>query len=293
MSRDRLAELKSARNDGNAMEMGQINPLDVFQREVDEIDDNIKQVKLTVDDLDKLQKRSVSVTSESESAGIEKQLENLTQKSNQLTNLVSQQLQDMQKSFAGMPNDGNMMIRRNQHSALTRKFMALLTEYQNAQKRNRDAARDRFARQYRIANPNATADDVNDALNVSGSQSVFSNQLLEQTRNQRARQALQQAEERHRDIERIGDNISDIQQLFFTLQHMIEQQSETLDTIETNVNTAATDVVRADQSLSKAVESARAARRKRWCLFFTLLIIIAVVIIALLIYFLPKQSSTG
>jgi syntaxin 1B/2/3 len=265
--------------------------MDAFQHEVDEIERNMSQVKFNVDELDKLQKRALNAISESETAAIERQLDRLTAETNDLNNHVSNQLKAMQAALRQLPNDAESAMRRNLHSALTRKFMGTLTDYQNAQKRNRDASRDRFVRQYKIVNPNASPEEIDAKLQGSGSGQLFSNQLLESTRSQRAKLALQQVEERHKEVERLGQSIVQVNQLFLDLQRMVDQQGETLDRIEDNVNSAAVQLEQGNTHLEKAVDSARAARRKRWCLFILFMIILIVIVVVILINVLPKTTK--
>jgi len=294
MSRDLYAQLQNQRGDNaQVIDLGHISTLESFSREVDAVEQNMQMARTRMDELDQVQRRAMNAVSEQETAKLERQLDRLTDDINQINNTVNQQLQGMQASFRALPPDAELQIRRNQHSALTRKFMALLTDYQNVQKRNRDQARERFARQYRIVNPDATDDEVRERLDDSSNQAMFSNQLLDQTRGHRARLALQQAEDRHRDVERIGRSINDVQQLFLDLQRMVDQQGETLDRIEDNVNQTGAQMEKADQSLVQAVDSARASRKKRWCLFITFMVILVVVIVGLLIYFLPQIKAVA
>jgi len=273
--------------------MGQINTFQTFQRETEEVEANMNLVRQRVEELDNLQKRALNAISEAETGELERQLERLTSDTNALNNDISNQLKRMQQDISRLPQDAETQMRRNLHGAQTRKFMALLTEYQNAQKRNRDACRDRFVRQYRIVNPNATEDEVQQKLEESTSQPLFSNQLLDSTRNQRARMALQQAEDRHRDVERIGRSILEVNQLFLDLQRMVDQQGEVLDRIEDNVNAATVHVETANQDLGKAVDSARAARRKRWCIFIIIIIVLIVAVVIILVYTLPGLNAAS
>jgi len=290
MSRDLFGKLQAQRGDV-PVQTTQINTMDAFQNEVDEIERNMSQVKFNIDELDKLQKRALNAISDSETAALERQLDRLTAETNDLNNHVSNQLKSMQAALRQLPNDAETAMRRNLHSALTRKFMGMLTEYQNAQKRNRDASRDRFVRQYRIVNPNASQEEIDAKLQGSGAGQLFSNQLLESTRSQRGKLALQQVEERHKEVERLGQSIVQVNQLFLDLQKMVDQQGETLDRIEDNVNSAAVQLEQGNTQLEKAVDSARAARRKRWCLFILFMIILIVIIVVILINVLPKTTK--
>jgi len=290
MSRDLFGKLQAQRGDV-PVQTTQINTMDAFQQEIDSIERNMSQIRLNIDELDKLQRRALNAISDTETAALERQLDRLTAETNDLNNHVSNQLKSMQSSLRQLPNDAETTMRRNLHSSLTRKFMSMLTDYQNAQKRNRDACKDRFVRQYKIVNPNATQEEIDAKLQDNSGQQLFSSQLLESTRSQRAKLALQQVEERHRDVERIGQSILQVNQLFVDLQRMVDQQGETLDRIEDNVNNAVVHIESGNTNLEKAVDSARAARKKRWCLFIFFMIVLIVIIVVVLIYTLPKTTK--
>jgi len=292
MSRDLYGRLQAQRGDV-PVEMGQINTFETFQRETEDVEANMNLVRQRIDELDGLQKRALNAISDAETGELERHLDRLTSDTNALNSDISNQLKRMQQDIARLPQDAETQMRRNLHGAQTRKFMALLTEYQNAQKRNRDACRDRFVRQYRIVNPNATDEEIQQKLQDTSSQQLFSSQLLDSTRNQRARLALQQAEDRHRDVERIGRSIMEVNQLFLDLQRMVDQQGEVLDRIEDNVNAAVVHVETANQDLGKAVDSARASRRKRWCIFILIIIILIVVVVVVLVEVLPGINAAS
>jgi len=287
MSRDRFADLQAARKGAGSsqpdLELGG-NSLQVFQQQIDAIDNDVKSVRERLPEFDRFEQRARSAASDTDFRNIEKELARTTDSVNVINNSIGTRLKAMQADINARPNDSENQIRRNQHSAITRKFMETLTEYQNAQKRNRDAVKERFQRQYKVVNPNATEDEINRAMEENTTQSLFTNQLLDQTRNYRAKQALEGAQERQRDLQKVSESIVEIQQLFTDLQRMIESQGEYLDRIEMNVNNAEVQVTQADDKMRGAVDKAASARKKRICLFITFIIVL-IIIIALLAYY--------
>lgn len=154
---------------------------------------------------------------------------------------------------------------------------------------NREAARERFARQYRIIHPDAKETEVQEALDDTHSP-LFSNQLLQETRGARARMALKAAESRQKDVAKLGASIEEVQQLFLNLQRMTEEQGAMLDSIEGNAANAEAAMGRADTQLGAAVKSAISARKKRWCLFIIFLIIVIIIVVVCLVEFLPRNN---
>ena len=58
---------------------------------------------------------------------------------------------------------------------------------------------------------------------------------------------------------------------------LVEQQDETINVIQNNAVNIDQDVTQGYKDTEKAVDSARAARKKRWICFFLTLIILAII----------------
>ena len=67
----------------------------------------------------------------------------------------------------------------NMHGSLTKKFMELMGEYSAVQGRYKKLLRDRVARQVRVVNPNATPEEVEEAV-ASGGADIFADKILSQ-----------------------------------------------------------------------------------------------------------------
>lgn len=292
MSRDLYGKLKAQRGDV-PIELSSTNTFESFQEEIDAVEEGIKSIREYIQELEMLQKKTYSAFSEAEANELEAQLDQVTNAANSLSGQISNKIKVMQERINAKPQDAETQMQKNLHTALTRKFMGVLSEYQNSQKSNRDACRDRFVRQYRIVNPNASEDEIQAKLAQNTPQGLFSSQLLESTRSQRGKQALQAAEDRHRDVERIGKSILEVNQLFMELQRLVDQQGETLDRIEANVNNVAVNVETGTKELTSAIDSAKAARKKKQCLCITFVIVLLIIIIFLVIYFVPGIINKG
>jgi len=126
-------------------------------------------------------------------------------------------------------------IRTNMHQTLTRKFLDLMQEYQEVQTKYKNKYRERVERQYKIAKPDATQDEIDEALE-SGNTQIFQKQILDMQNHVQAKEALIYIESRHRDIMRLEQSIKELHQLFMDMAILVEAQGELIDQIEYNVS---------------------------------------------------------
>jgi len=251
---------------------------DSVQNEISAIDNLIAQVQEKIKHLKTLEGDLARVLSESDMNVVQAKMEKTTAEANVITLEVNQRLKRLQQQVAQMPPNADQAMGKNLLSAQSRKFLNTLTAYQQVQRQNRDACRDRFARQYRIVNPGATDEEVTQKLQEGASGGVFSSQAMDSSR---AKLALEGAQQRAQDIQRIAQHIEQINQLFADVAAMVNQQGQLIDKIEFNTYQAQGNMEKADVHLASAVNGAAAARRKRWIVFAIITVVILILIIVL------------
>jgi len=181
------------------------------------------------------------------------------------------------KEMAGtQKGSAEYRIRTNMHGTLTRKFLDLMTEYQGVQTKYKNKYRERVERQYKIVKPDATTEEIEDALE-SGNTQVIAQQILDQ-RHSQAKEALAYIENKHKDILRLEQSIKELHQLFLDMAILVEAQSELIDQIEYNVSQSVAYTKQGVSELTKANKLAKASRKKMCCLGVILAIILIVVI---------------
>ncbi|KAG6333413.1 hypothetical protein ID866_5675 [Astraeus odoratus] len=139
--------------------------------------------------------------------------------------------------------------------------------------------------QIRKQQPDATPEEVRAVVNDENGGQIFTQALMNSNRYGESRAAYREVQERHQDIKRIEQTIAELAQLFNDMSVLVEQQDETINTIQTTAGVVEKDTEVGLQHTEKAVVSARAARRKRWiCFFLTLLILVIIgVVVAVVI----------
>jgi syntaxin 1B/2/3 len=170
-----------------------------------------------------------------------------------------------------------------QVGVIERSFKQTLTRYQQVEVSYQRKARDQLARQYKIANPDATDDEIREAQEVNSNAPVFS-QAVMQNRRGAARSALAEVRSRHTEIQKIEKTMVELAQLFEDLNQLVVEQEVMVDQIETHGVNIHDDTKNANQQLTHAIDSARGARRKKWwCLLIVILIIIIVIVVVLVV----------
>jgi len=166
---------------------------------------------------------------------------------------------------------------KQQVQAIKSRFMSLLNEYQVVEKEFRKKVRERGERQFRIVKPDATPEEVKQVLETDNPQ-IFSQALLSSNRYGDARGAFKEVQERHEDIKKIEKTLTELAQMFNEMSMLVEQQDETINTIEQQAGGVNTDMEAGLKHTEKAVTSARKARRKKWICFWISVLIILIVV---------------
>lgn len=130
------------------------------------------------------------------------------------------------------PHSAVARIARAQYSALTRTFQRAMHEYNQVEMKQRDNCKIRIQRQLEIMGKDVSGDQIEDMFE-QGKWDVFSENLLADVKGARA--ALNEIENRHRELLRLESRIRDVHELFLQMALLVEEQAETLNVIEFNV----------------------------------------------------------
>ncbi|ODV88529.1 hypothetical protein CANCADRAFT_3168 [Tortispora caseinolytica NRRL Y-17796] len=251
--------------------------LEAFFQDVDRIRSDIMQFEDRVSHIEALHARTLNEIDEENQMIAEQQLEALATD-------VSSAGQGLKKQIQLLENSAkNDSTKRIQTQNVKRKFMDAIQRYQSVEAAYRSRYKQRAARQYRIVRPEATDEEVNAAIEDSAGQQIFSQALLQSNRRGEARTALTEVQARHRDIQRIERTMAELAQLFKDMELMVAEQDTMVAHIDDRAQTVQNDIEQGVAETDKAVQHAKAARRKRWICFgiiCAILIIVAVIIIA-------------
>ncbi|XP_023612315.1 syntaxin-3 isoform X3 [Myotis lucifugus] len=179
-------------------------------------------------------------------------------------------------------SSADLRIRKSQHSVLSRKFVEVMTKYNEAQVDFRERSKGRIQRQLEITGKKTTDEELEEMLE-SGNPAIFTSGIID---SQISKQALSEIEGRHKDIVRLESSIKELHDMFMDIAMLVENQGEMLDNIELNVMHTVDHVEKARDETKKAVKYQGQARKK-------LIIIIVVVVVLLGILALVIGLSVG
>uniref|UniRef100_A0A674N569 Syntaxin 3a n=1 Tax=Takifugu rubripes TaxID=31033 RepID=A0A674N569_TAKRU len=150
-----------------------------------------------------------------------------------------------------------------QHAILAKKFVEVMTKYNEAQMDFREKSKGRIARQLEITGK-ATTDDELEEMLEGGNAAVFTAGIMDSKINQ---QALNEIEARHKDIMRLESSIKELHDMFVDIAMLVENQGSMIDRIESNMDQSVGFVERAVADTKKAAKFQQEARRKQMMIF--------------------------
>ncbi|GFU32038.1 syntaxin-1B [Nephila pilipes] len=160
MVNDRLGELKAALNDSYeanneisiTMDGADCHMSDFFN-EVEDISQSLNKIGATVEEVKK--KHSFILSAPSTDEKIKEELEDLMAEIKRLSNKVRQKLKLMGQNIEQQEHINNtsadFRIKKTQHLALSRRFVDVMSVYNNIQVEYRQRCKDRIKRQLEIS----------------------------------------------------------------------------------------------------------------------------------------------
>lgn len=162
---------------------------------------------------------------------------------------------------------------------LTREFQANLTEFQAVQRRA-------LEKQRSSATAARTALEEASSPGAEGSSPFGQQQSQEQLRLASQDEVDFQDSlivEREAEIRNIEQGVTELNELFRDVAHIVNEQGEMLDTIAANVDNTRSDTRGADLELRSAARYQKNARSKMCCLLLILAVILTIIVLAVVL----------
>ncbi|KAL9103468.1 MAG: hypothetical protein Q9163_001496 [Psora crenata] len=176
---------------------------------------------------------------------------------------------------------------RPQVGLVDRKLKKAINEYQQLDRDFRHKLAAQMERQYRIVRPDASDQEVREAIEDTSNNQVFSQALMTSNRRGQSQSALRAVQGRHEAIQKIERQMIELAQLFQDMEAAVVEQEPAVMDIEQKGEETVVNLGKGNEQLDSAVEKAHAARRKKWiCLgivVLILLIIVAVVVVVVVV----------
>uniref|UniRef100_A0A8C2I4Y9 Syntaxin 2b n=1 Tax=Cyprinus carpio TaxID=7962 RepID=A0A8C2I4Y9_CYPCA len=264
--RDRLADLNGGRQSTSedvsvTVSLEKDGFMQDFFRKVEEVRGVIDKISSLVNEVKK--KHSVILSAPNPDERTKVELEQLTVEIKKHANFVRSSLKSMQQN---LPPDEQMnqasvdaRIQKTQYTNLSRKFVDVMTRYNEAQVSFREKSKSRIQRQLEITGQITTNEELEEMLET-GNPSIFTSDIISDS--QITRQALNEIESRHKDILQLESSIKELHDMFVDMAMLVETQGEMIDNIEKNVTNAVDYVGQAKVETKKAVRYQTQARRE-------------------------------
>ncbi|CEI94804.1 hypothetical protein RMCBS344292_09009 [Rhizopus microsporus] len=308
MSVNRLAELHSNTNHGvpqqqqSGYEMrpllstqGDINSVQGFLDQISHIKESITQINHNVDRIKSYQTSMLQTADASDLARNRQAVDDLSTETQNLMTQVKQRLKEIEPTS----RHTDLAMRKNTFSAVTKQFMDAIEHHRRVAIDFQKAESQQLERQIKIANPNATPQEIEQAIAQAeqGRGAVFAQQLMQSVggeyRRQQAQNTLDAVQERHEDIRRLAKSVQELSVLFEEMQSMLESQAKVLDQIETSAIETNNQLEAGTQYIEKAKKSALSTRRNKFICLGIFLVIIIIIIIVLAVKFAPSHNNNS
>jgi len=208
--------------------------MSAFFEELDAIRDSIREMDEYVTYLDQLHSRSLTGSG---GDGSGNGLQDASSAMRKLTNTIRKRIKALQETTRIRTHgqaEQDRQVRKTQIEGLKNKFLEIVQNYQNMEMKHRDKSKQRIERQYQIVKPDASPEEIRQAVEggqevqifaqaVSDLYAVFSqsrltpgyhHQLRQSNRVGNAQGVLNEVQSRHEDIKQIERTLVELFQLF-------------------------------------------------------------------------------
>ncbi|TNM99243.1 hypothetical protein fugu_013807 [Takifugu bimaculatus] len=187
-------------------------------------------------------------------------LEAITNEIKKMANNARNKLKTIERNLESEEQErvsADMRIRKSQHAVLSRKFVEVMTKYNEAQVDFRERSKGRIQRQLEITGK-ATTDEELEEMLESGNAAVFTAGIVD---SGISKQALSEIESRHKDIVRLESSIKELHDMFVDIAMLVESQGDIVNNIEQNVSKSVDHITVAKEQTKKAVRYQTKARK--------------------------------
>ncbi|XP_037396379.1 syntaxin-3a isoform X7 [Pygocentrus nattereri] len=280
--KDRLEQLKATcDHDDEDVEIAVDNAafMDEFFSQIEDIRNSIDKIDENVAEVKKLY--SVILSAPTSDQKTQNDLEALTNDIKKMANNARNKLKTIERNLESDEEErvsADTRIRKSQHAVLSRKFVDVMTKYNEAQVDFREKSKGRIQRQLEITGK-ATTDEELEEMLEGGNAAVFTAGIID---SGISKQALSEIESRHKDIVRLESSIKELHDMFVDIAMLVESQGGMIDRIESNMDQSVGFVERAVADTKKAAKFQQEARRKMIILGVIIVVVVVIIIIIIL-----------
>lgn len=174
-----------------------------------------------------------------------------------------EKLKKQGKELEEQPENSAAVARmvQSQCVSLTTTFHDIVYEYNEAEMSQRENCMTRIQRQANIMGRELSKEQIEEMIET-GKVNLFSDNVLLEGRS--AKSALNEIENRHKELLELESRIREIQELFSQMAHLVEEQGYKLDNIEANMLATKDYVAKAQVQVRKAMRYKRSNPCKKF-----------------------------
>lgn len=247
-----------------------------FMGRINQINGGLDTYEQLINNVDTYHKRLLAEVNEDQEMQLRRMLDDIVAQTGTLQYQLRNEIKEVQRE--GL-DDGS---KQAQAENCRQRFLKAIQDYRIIESNYKEENKEQAMRQYMVVQPDATPDEVENAVSDVGGQQIFSQALLNANRRGEAKTALAEVQARHQELLKLEKTMAELTQLFNDMEEMVVQQQEQVDTVDKNVDDAQGDVEQGVGHTNKAVTSARRARRNKWrCIIIVIIIIIVILVAAI------------
>ncbi|KAL9068764.1 MAG: hypothetical protein Q9161_005967 [Pseudevernia consocians] len=245
-----------------------LNECRSIDRGIDTIQQNLKR-------LYELQSKAIGEIDGSPNSQINRELDSLSSETMTLYRSFAARIKTIKsQKESGDPRN------KPQVGLVDRKLKSAINDYQQLERDFRHKQSDQMARHYRIVRPDASDQEVQEAIQDTSNNQVFSQALLSQNRRGESQSALRDVQGRHEAIQKIERQMMELAQLFQDMEAAVITQEPAIQNTEEKTENTVVNLDQGNKHLDGAVVKARSARRKKWICFWIVVLIVIIIGVA-------------
>ncbi|KAJ3111215.1 Plasma membrane t-SNARE, secretory vesicle fusion [Phlyctochytrium bullatum] len=247
---------------------------------------NINIIRSSTDQIRSLNQRALGEVNINLVADLKRQVDRLCEETSSLVTTTRNGLKVLSQSKTPQPPAA---VKNQQYGRLAATLKDATRNFFRVENEVKVSSRDQFARQYRIARPQASDAEIDHAIE-SGTSDVFSQELMS-SRVAEQRRQLESVQDRARALQRIQNSMAELLRIVEELDAEIDKQQVFIDEIQTHVESTAVNADQGVRQLEQGVRLAASARKKQMWIFIIVVVVLVVIGAIIGIYIGVQQAS--
>ncbi|KAG2197192.1 hypothetical protein INT46_003354 [Mucor plumbeus] len=265
---------------------------EAFFAKIEDIKCLVGKINENITEIETLHTFALSSINNEKASQVNLTLEELVRQTSKLNKQAKEHIKILELNNAKLIlNLSDSQMRRTQLQGLKKKFIKTIQRYQDIEHTFEKKHRQRIERQILIVKPDATPQEIENAIDSDNTPQIFAHSLLNHNRLGNATQVLDEVQIRHQDIKKIEKTILELHKLFLDMQTMVDMQQETVTNIEKTTEQAVHELEKGNKHVSVAVKTAKITRKRKWCCFIIFIILLAVTGVLVWWFAFPKSHS--